>query len=76
MRTAARRLGGRVVTYKASELDFLAVYILPEDGWFIVPAKEIVGAPACCCVRSGMRGEIPMGITGRPGICCGKRVGL
>ena len=38
-----RRLGGRVVTYKASELDFLAAYILPEDGWFILPAKEIVG---------------------------------
>jgi PD-(D/E)XK endonuclease len=38
-----RRLGGRVVTYKTTELDFLAAYILPENAWFILPVKEIVG---------------------------------
>ncbi|HEY6339734.1 MAG TPA: group I intron-associated PD-(D/E)XK endonuclease [Candidatus Sulfotelmatobacter sp.] len=29
--------------YQAGAFDFLAAYVVPEDGWFILPAKEIQG---------------------------------
>jgi hypothetical protein len=30
------------VAYAESEVDFVAVYIIPEDTWYIVPVREIV----------------------------------
>lgn len=29
--------------YRAGALDFLAAYVIPEDTWYIIPAKEIRG---------------------------------
>jgi hypothetical protein len=49
--TIARQSGGYVVAIKSSrcqyytrhQLDFFAVYIIPEDVWYILPAKVIIG---------------------------------
>jgi len=29
--------------YAESEIDFVAVYIIPEDTWYILPVREVVG---------------------------------
>ena len=29
--------------YRRGEFDFLAIYVIPEDLWYILPAKLIVG---------------------------------
>jgi PD-(D/E)XK endonuclease len=40
---AGRRINGRAVPYKLSEIDFIAAYIIPEDSWFILPLPHILG---------------------------------
>ena len=40
---SGRRLNGRVVPYRLSEIDFIAAYIIPEDSWFILPLPHILG---------------------------------
>ena len=41
---AHRRIHGRAVPYKLSEIDFIAAYVIPEDSWFIFPLPHILGA--------------------------------
>lgn len=49
--TIARAYGGYVVAIKSSrcqyytrhQLDFFAVYLIPEDVWYILPAKVVIG---------------------------------
>jgi len=41
-----RRINGRAVPYKLSEIDFFAAYVIPEDSWFIFPLPHILGATA------------------------------
>jgi hypothetical protein len=41
--TAQRKVNGRAVPYKLSEIDFIAAYIIPEDSWFILPLAHILG---------------------------------
>ena len=36
---AERIQRGRAIPYTADEIDFLAVYIIPEDTWFIIPVR-------------------------------------
>jgi hypothetical protein len=38
-----RREDGVAVAYTKSEVDFVAVYIIPEDTWYILPVREVVG---------------------------------
>jgi hypothetical protein len=38
-----RRTNSIWMPYTESELDFLAAYILPEDTWYILPVREIIG---------------------------------
>jgi PD-(D/E)XK endonuclease len=38
-----RRIDLRAVPYLASEIDFIAVYIFPEDTWYILPFDVIAG---------------------------------
>jgi hypothetical protein len=33
----------RALAYKESELDFVAAYIMPENAWFVLPVREVVG---------------------------------
>jgi len=40
---ASRQVNGRAVTYKLSEIDFIAAYVIPEDSWFIFPLPHILG---------------------------------
>jgi hypothetical protein len=40
---AHRRINGRAVPYKLSEIDFIAAYIIPEDSWFILPLAHVLG---------------------------------
>ena len=35
------RANHRVHAYTASEIDFVAVYILPEQTWYILPVREV-----------------------------------
>jgi len=37
------RANGKQHTYTPAEVDFVAVYILPEQTWYILPAREVVG---------------------------------
>ena len=32
-----------IADYSESEIDFVAVYIIPEDTWYILPVREVVG---------------------------------
>jgi hypothetical protein len=43
---AHRRINGRAVPYKLSEIDFFAAYVIPEDSWFIFPLPHILGKTA------------------------------
>jgi hypothetical protein len=43
---AHRRIHGRAVPYKLSEIDFFAAYVIPEDSWFIFPLPHILGKTA------------------------------
>jgi hypothetical protein len=45
---AHRRINGKAVPYKLSEIDFFAAYVIPEDSWFIFPLPHILGATAIC----------------------------
>jgi len=38
---AHRRTQGRAVPYLASEIDFFAAYIIPEDTWYVIPIHAI-----------------------------------
>jgi len=40
---AHRRINGRAVPYKLSEIDFFAAYVIPEDSWYIFPLPHILG---------------------------------
>ena len=40
---AHRRVNGRAVPYKLTEIDFIAAYVIPEDSWFIIPLHNILG---------------------------------
>ena len=40
--------------YRAGAFDFLVAYVVPEDAWYIIPAKEIRGLKSISlCTRSG-----------------------
>ena len=39
----SRRVNGRAVTYKLTEIDFIAAYVIPEDSWYIFPLPHILG---------------------------------
>ncbi len=41
--------------YRAGAFDFLAAYVIPEDAWYIIPAKEIRGLKSIslCTAESG-----------------------
>jgi PD-(D/E)XK endonuclease len=34
---------GVLIPYTASEIDFVAAYIIPEQTWYVVPVREVVG---------------------------------
>ena len=38
-----RRSNHKGRAYTESEIDFVAVYILPEETWYILPVREVVG---------------------------------
>jgi hypothetical protein len=40
-------------TYCAGSFDFLAAYVIPEDAWYIVPAKLIRGLQSVCLCTTG-----------------------
>jgi hypothetical protein len=40
---AQRRRRGRWVTYLPTEIDFIVVHVVPEDSWFVLPIREILG---------------------------------
>jgi hypothetical protein len=37
-----RNTGGGPVGYSESEVDFVAVYMIPEEAWYILPVREVV----------------------------------
>jgi hypothetical protein len=41
--TTCRHLNRKAKTYTESEIDFVAIYITPEDVWYILPVREVVG---------------------------------
>ena len=41
--TIQRKVNGRAVPYLPGEIDFFAVYIIPEDTWYIIPLAATRG---------------------------------
>jgi len=41
--SVCRQKGARKIAYAASELDFIVVYIVPEQTWYVLPVREVVG---------------------------------
>jgi long-subunit fatty acid transport protein len=41
--TVRRSVGRKLAAYSKAEVDFIAVYIIPEDIWYILPVSEIKG---------------------------------
>jgi hypothetical protein len=37
------RRAGVLIPYTAAEIDFLVAYIIPEQTWYVVPVREVVG---------------------------------
>ncbi len=44
---------GRAVAYTADEIDFLAVYIIAEDTWFIIPVRAFTPLRSFCLYPRG-----------------------
>jgi PD-(D/E)XK endonuclease len=44
-------------TYRAGAFDFLAAYVIPENCWYIVPAKLIRGLGSICLATTGSEGK-------------------
>ncbi len=64
---AHRRIHGRAVPYKLSEIDFFAAYVIPEDSWFIFPVPHILGMTALCLAPKRNRKPHPSTPTAKPG---------
>ncbi len=43
--------------YTESEIDFVAVYVIPEDTWYIVPVREVAGRSELAFRPKGFRGR-------------------
>lgn len=41
--TVRRSVGRKLAAYSQAEVDFIAVYIIPEEVWYILPVSEIKG---------------------------------
>ena len=39
-------LNGASTAYTKAELDFVAVYIMPQEAWYVIPVREVVGRTA------------------------------
>jgi hypothetical protein len=39
--------------YRAGAFDFLAAYVIPQDAWYIVPAKLICERASICLCTTG-----------------------
>jgi hypothetical protein len=42
-------------SYKAEEIDFLVVYIVPRDVWYVIPVNRITSSSSLCLYPSGCR---------------------
>jgi hypothetical protein len=40
---AHRRVNGKAVAYTLEEIDFFAAYVVPDDSWFILPLRDVLG---------------------------------
>jgi hypothetical protein len=57
-----RNLNGEVVAYDSSEIDFVVVYVMPCDAWYVIPVEALAGQKtAKLCLhdnpRSGRLGK-------------------
>jgi hypothetical protein len=47
--------------YTAEDIDFLVLYVIPEEVWYIIPVEELTGADTICvrpkCSKSRSRFE-------------------
>lgn len=55
----SRRSGGHSVAYRATDTDFVAVYIMPENGWFIMPVANVVGRMCLLLRPKGFKRDDP-----------------
>jgi hypothetical protein len=39
---AERTLHGKQIPYTTDEIDFLVVYVVPENAWFVIPVRAFV----------------------------------
>lgn len=56
--------------YRAGAFDFLAACVIPEDAWYIIPAREIRGLKSIS-VHGGERGSEVREISGGVGVVAG-----
>jgi len=50
-----RRFNQQQQAYTESEIDFVAVYILPEETWYVLPVRQVVGHKAIGFRPKGFR---------------------
>ncbi len=53
--------------YTASEIDFVAVYILPEKTWYILPVREVTSTGTYSFVPKATPAATPTPTTAKPG---------
>jgi hypothetical protein len=55
---AQRSAHGQRIPYTADEIDFLVVYVVPEDAWFVIPAEAFSGRNS---IKVYPRGDMKIG---------------
>src|SRR5215471_5309807 len=50
---------GVAIAYNEAEIDFVAVYIIPEDTWYVLPVREVVGRRMVLFRPKGWLGSDP-----------------
>jgi hypothetical protein len=63
----ARHLHQRVSPYSTSEVDFFAIYIRPEDTWYIIPARIIYPRVSLLFCSRRDPSAACMALTAKPG---------
>ena len=64
-----RSQGGKLRPYLASEIDFIAVYIISERTWYIVPVREVVDRRMLMFRPKGSTAATSTATTAKPGTC-------
>ncbi len=58
-----------VVPYKESDVDFIVVYVIPEETWYVIPVREVAVRTSMAIRPKGYARGDPYA-TAKPGTSC------